>query len=168
MAQVTLRGNACNLAGEMPKVGDKAPDFNLTGSDLAPITKGSLAGKKKVIVTVPSLDTPVCQMETRKFNEQASALGDGVVVVIASADLPFAMKRFCETEGLKNVKSASDVRDRDFGKRWGVAIADGPLQGVTARAVFVVDENDKVTYSELVPEIAQEPNYDAALAALKG
>lgn len=168
MAQVTLRGNPCNLAGTMPKVGDTAPDFQLTGADMAPITKASLAGKKKVIVTVPSLDTPVCQVETRKFNEQAAALGDNVVVVIASADLPFAAKRFCTTEGLERVKSGSDLRDRDFGRRWGVAIADGPLQGVTARAVFVVDEHDKVTYSELVPEIAQEPNYEAALAALKG
>lgn len=168
MAQVTLRGNPINLAGNMPKVGDTAPDFNLTGADMAPITKQSLAGKKKVIVTLPSLDTPVCQMETRKFNEQAAALGDNVVVVIASADLPFAAKRFCTTEGLERVKSGSDLRDRSFGERWGVAIADGPLQGVTARAVFVVDENDKVTYTELVPEIAQEPNYDAALAALKG
>ena len=168
MATVTLRGNPITLAGNMPKVGDTAPDFTLVGSDMAPITKASLAGKKKVIVTLPSLDTPVCQMETRKFNEQAAALGDNVVVVIASSDLPFAAKRFCTTEGLERVKSGSDLRDRDFGKRWGVAIADGPLQGVTARAVFVVDENDKITYTELVPEIAQEPNYDAALAALKG
>ena len=167
MATVTLRGNPINLAGTMPKVGDTAPDFTLVGSDMAPITKASLAGKKKVIVTLPSLDTPVCQVETRKFNEQAAALGDNVVVVIASSDLPFAAKRFCATEGLERVKSGSDLRDRDFGKRWGVAIADGPLQGVTARAVFVIDEHDKITYSELVPEIGQEPNYDAALAALK-
>lgn len=167
MASVTLRGNPFNLAGDLPKVGDTAPDFNLTGSDMAPITKASLAGKKKVIVTLPSLDTPVCQMETRKFNEQATALGDNVVVVIASIDTPMAAKRFCTTEGLERVKSGSDVRDRDFGKRWGVTIAEGPLAGFTARAVFVVDENDKVTYTELVPEIANEPNYDAALAALK-
>jgi thiol peroxidase len=168
MAQVTLRGNACNLSGTMPKVGDTAPDFNLTGVDMAPITKQSLAGKKKVIVTLPSLDTPVCQTETRKFNEQAAALGDNVVVLIASVDTPFAAKRFCATEGLERVKSGSDLRDPDFGKRWGVAIADGPLAGVTARAIFVVDENDKITYTELVPEIANEPNYEAALAALKG
>ncbi len=167
MAQVTLRGNPVNLAGNMPKVGDTAPDFNLTGVDMAPITKQSLSGKKKVIVTLPSVDTPVCQTETRTFNQKATALGDNVVVVIASADLPFAAKRFCAAEGLDRVKTGSDLRDRDFGKRWGVGIADGPLQGVTARAVFVVDENDKVTYAELVPEIAQEPNYDAALAALK-
>lgn len=167
MAQVTLRGNPVNLAGSMPKVGDTAPDFNLTGTDMAPITRQSLAGKKKVIVTLPSVDTPVCQTETRKFNEQATSLGDNVVVLIASVDTPFAAKRFCAAEGLSNVKTGSDLRDPDFGKRWGVAIADGPLQGVTARAVFVVDENDKITYTELVPEIANEPNYDAALAALK-
>jgi thiol peroxidase len=163
----TLRGNPVTLAGNMPKVGDTAPELNLTGSDMAPITKQSLAGKKKVIVTVPSLDTPVCQMETRKFNEQATKLDENIVVVIASVDTPFAMKRFCTTEGLDRVKAGSDIRDRDFGKRWGVAIADGPLQGATARAVFVLDENDKVTYSELVDDIAKEPNYEAALAALK-
>jgi len=151
----------------MPQVGDTAPDFNLTGIDLAPITRQSLTGKKKVIVVVPSLDTPVCQVETRQFNQRATALGDDVVVLIASADLPFAMTRFCAAEGLKNVKTGSDLRDRDFGKRWGVAIADGPLAGLTARAVFVVDADDKITYSELVPEIGQEPDYDAALAALK-
>jgi thiol peroxidase len=167
MAQVTLRGNTINLAGEMPKVGDAAPDFNLTGVDMALITKATLAGKKKVIVTLPSVDTPVCQVETRTFNQKATALGEDIVVIIASADLPFAAKRFCAAEGLDRVKTGSDLRDRDFGKRWGVAIADGPLAGVTARAVFVLDENDKVTYTELVPEIAQEPDYDAALAALK-
>ncbi|HEY2774349.1 MAG TPA: thiol peroxidase [Candidatus Binatia bacterium] len=167
MSKTTLRGNPVTLAGNLPKVGDTAPDFNLTGSDMAPITKQSLAGKKKVIVTLPSLDTPVCQIETRKFNEQASSLGENVVVVVASVDTPFAAKRFCTTEGLDRVKSGSDIRDRDFGKRWGVAIADGPLMGATARAVFVVDEHDKVTYSELVDDIAHEPNYDAALAALK-
>lgn len=167
MARVTLRGTPCNLAGTMPQVGDTAPDFNLTGIDLAPITRQSLTGKKKVIVVVPSLDTPVCQVETRQFNQRATALGDDVVVLIASADLPFAMTRFCAAEGLKNVKTGSDLRDRDFGKRWGVAIADGPLAGLTARAVFVVDADDKITYSELVPEIGQEPDYDAALAALK-
>ena len=167
MATTTLRGNPVTLSGTMPKVGDKAPDFNLTGADMAPITKQSLAGKKKVIVTLPSVDTPVCQTETRTFNQKATSLGDNVVVVIASSDLPFAGKRFCAAEGLDRVKTGSDLRDRDFGKRWGVAIADGPLQGVTARAVFVVDENDKITYAEMVPDIAQEPNYDAALAALK-
>ena len=167
MASVTLKGNPVNLKGNMPQVGAKAPDFKLTKSDLSSVDLGTLGKKKKVVVTVPSLDTSVCAMETRKFNEKASSLG-GVEVLIVSADLPFAQKRFCETEGIKSVTAASDVRDRGFGERWGVAIADGPLQGVMARAVFVLDENDTVKYSELVPEIAQEPNYDKALAALKG
>ena len=167
MASVTLRGNPCTLKGNMPKVGDKAPDFQLTKVDMSNVKLADLKGKTKIIVTVPSLDTPVCQSETRKFNERASSLPDTQVLIV-SADLPFAMKRFCETEGIKNVAAASDVRDRGFGERWGVAIADGPLQGITARAVFVVDKNDKVTYAELVPEIGQEPNYDAALAAAKG
>jgi thiol peroxidase len=166
MASVTLKGNPCNLKGSMPKVGAKAPDFKLVKSDLSAVDLGALKGKKKVVVTVPSLDTSVCQTETRKFNEKASSIG-GVEVLIVSADLPFAQKRFCETEGIRSVTAASDVRDRSFGERWGVAIADGPLQGLMARAVFVLDENDTVKYSELVPEIAQEPNYDAALAALK-
>ena len=166
MATVTLKGNPCNLKGKMPAVGAPAPELKLTKSDLSTIDLGSLGGKKKVIVTVPSLDTPVCQVETRKFNEKAAALGN-VAVLVVSADLPFAQRRFCETEGIKSVSAASDVRDRSFGERWGVAIADGPLQGVMARAVFVLDEKNVVRYSELVPEIAQEPNYDAALKALK-
>jgi thiol peroxidase len=167
MATVTLKGNPCNLKGTMPKVGTAAPDFKLTKSDLSSVDLASLAGKKKVIVTVPSLDTPVCATETRRFNEKAAGLGN-VEVLIVSADLPFAQRRFCETEGIKSVSAASDLRDRSFGERWGVAIADGPLQGVMARAVFVLDENNVVRYSELVPEIAQEPNYDAALNAVKG
>jgi thiol peroxidase len=167
MASVTLRGNPFDLKGSMPKVGDKAPDFSLVKSDLSALTLKDLAGKKKAIITVPSLDTPVCQTETRKFNEKAAALGD-VAVLIVSSDLPFAQKRFCETEGIKSVTAASDVRDRGFGARYGVELAAGPLQGVMARAVFVVGADDKVEYTELVPEIAQEPNYDAALAALKG
>jgi thiol peroxidase len=167
MASVTLRGTPFNLKGSMPKVGDRAPDFTLVKSDMSAVSLKDLAGKKKVLVMVPSLDTPVCQTETRKFNEKASALGDTAVLIV-SADLPFAQKRFCETEGIKSVMAASDVRDRGFGERYGVTIAEGPLQGIMARAVVVVDKNDKVVYSELVPEIAQEPNYDQALAALKG
>jgi len=166
MATVTLKGNPCNLKGTLPKVGAGAPDFKLTKSDLSSVDLASLKGKKKVVVTVPSLDTPVCATETRKFNEKAAGLGN-VEVLIASADLPFAQRRFCETEGIKSVSAVSDVRDRGFGERWGVAIGDGPLQGVLARAVFVLDENDVVRYTELVPEIAQEPDYEAALNALK-
>ncbi len=167
MATVNLKGNPCNLRGTMPAVGGKAPAFNLTKSDLSPVTLDSLAGKTKIIVTVPSLDTPVCQTETRKFNEKAAALGNTEVLVVSS-DLPFAMKRFCETEGIESVSACSDLRDRAFGERYGVAIADGPLQGVTARAVFVIDGDNNVTYAQLVPEIAEEPDYDAALAAAKG
>ncbi len=167
MASVTLKGNPFNLKGAMPKVGDRAPDFTLVKSDMSAVSLKDLAGRKKVLVTVPSLDTPVCQTETRKFNEKAAALGNTAVLIV-SADLPFAMKRFCETEGIKSVMAASDLRDRGFGERYGVAIAEGPLQGVMARAVIVVGADDKVLYTELVPEIAQEPNYDRALAALKG
>lgn len=167
MASVTLRGNPFSLKGAMPKVGDRAPDFTLVKSDMSAVSLKDLTGKKKVLVTLPSLDTPVCQTETRKFNEKAAALGDTAVLIV-SADLPFAMKRFCETEGIKSVMAASDVRDRGFGERYGVTIAEGPLQGVMARAVIVVGADDKVLYTELVPEIANEPNYDQALAALKG
>jgi thiol peroxidase len=167
MASVTLKGNTCNLSGKLPEAGDAAPDFKLVKADLSNVDLGSLAGKTKVIVTVPSLDTPVCQTETRKFNEKAAALG-GVEVLIVSADLPFAQKRFCETEGLASVTACSDLRDRGFAERYGVRIADGPLEGVMARAVFVVGPDDKIRYRELVGEIAQEPDYDKALAAAKG
>jgi thiol peroxidase len=167
MATVTLKGNPFHLAGTLPAKGAAAPDFTLVKQDLSAVSKKDLAGKTVILLTVPSLDTGVCAIETKKFNEKAAAL-PGVTVLVASSDLPFAIKRFCAAEGITNVHGVSDLRDRDFGKRWGVAIADGPLQGVTARAVFVVDENDKITYTELVPEIAQEPNYEAALAALKG
>ncbi|MFT4569753.1 MAG: thiol peroxidase [Hyphomicrobiaceae bacterium] len=167
MAQVTLGGNPCNLSGSMPNVGDKAPDFELSAGDLSSVTLESLAGKKKVLVIVPSLDTPVCQTETRKFNEEAGGL-ENVEVLVASSDLPFAQTRFCTTEGLSNVRALSDLRDRGFGERYGVAIADGPMAGLTARAVFVIDENDMIIHAELVPEIAQEPDYEAALAAARG
>ena len=166
MSTVTLAGNPIHLAGQFPKVGDGAPSFTLVGTDLADVSLKDYAGKRKVLNIVPSLDTPVCQTSTRKFNERASAQHNTVVLVIA-ADLPFAMKRFCETEGLKNVVSLSTMRGREFLKSYGVGIEDGPLAGITARAVVIIDENDKVAYTELVPEIKQEPNYDAALAALK-
>ncbi|MCC6658291.1 MAG: thiol peroxidase [Rhodocyclaceae bacterium] len=166
MTTVTLGGNPIHLSGEMPKPGNAAPAFSLVAADLRDLGLKDFAGKRKVLNIVPSLDTPVCATSTRKFNEQAGSLPNTVVLVI-SADLPFAMKRFCETEGLKNVVSLSTMRGREFMKSYGVGIEDGPLAGVTARAVLVIDENDKVTYTELVPEIKQEPNYDAALAALK-
>lgn len=166
MSTVTLAGNPIHLAGQFPKVGDGAPSFTLVGTDLADVSLKDYAGKRKVLNIVPSLDTPVCQTSTRKFNERASAQRNTVVLVIA-ADLPFAMKRFCETEGLKNVVSLSTMRGREFMANYGVEIIDGPLAGITARAVVVLDEHDKVVHAELVPEIKQEPNYDAALAVLK-
>ena len=166
MTTVNLAGNPIHLAGSFPKVGAAAPAFSLVNTDLQDVTLKTYAGKKKVLNIVPSLDTPVCATSTRKFNEEAGKLPNTVVLVI-SADLPFASKRFCETEGLKNVVALSTMRGRDFMKNYGVEISDSPLAGVTARAVVVIDENDKVTYTELVPEIKQEPNYAAALQALR-
>lgn len=166
MTTVTLAGNPINLAGQFPKVGDTAPGFTLVGTNLANVSLKDFAGKRKVLNIVPSLDTPVCATSTRKFNESAGSIDNTVVLVIA-ADLPFAMARFCETEGLKNVVSLSTMRGRDFMSKYGVEIIDGPLAGVTARAVVVLDEQDKVIHAELVPEIKQEPNYEAALKALK-
>lgn len=165
MATVTLKGNPVNVGGNFPKAGDSAPDFKLTVGDLSDVSLGSYAGKRKVLNIVPSLDTPTCAKSTRVFNEKASAMNNTVVLVIA-ADLPFAMSRFCGAEGLKNVVTLSTFRDKDFHSKYGVDIADGPLRGLTARAVVVLDENNKVKHAELVPEIAQEPDYDAALAAL--
>jgi thiol peroxidase len=166
MATVTLRGNPVTVGGTFLKKGDAAPDFNLTGGDLKDVSLKDYAGKRKVISIVPSLDTPTCAKSTKEFNERASAAVNTVVLVV-SADLPFAQKRFCGAEGLSNVVSLSTLRGRDFHGRYGVDIQDGPLKGLTARGVVVLDENNKVVHSELVPEIAQEPNYDAALAALK-
>lgn len=166
MTTVTLKGNPVSVAGNLPKKGEGAPDFSLTGKDLGDVSLKSYANKRKVLNIVPSLDTPTCQQSTRVFNQKASSANNAVVLVI-SADLPFAMSRFCSTEGLNNVVTLSTFRGRDFHGRYGVDIADGPLKGLTARAVVVLDENNKVLHSELVPEIANEPNYEAALAALK-
>ena len=163
---VTLAGNTLHLAGHFPVRGSKAPSFTLVGTDLGDVTLASLAGRRKVLNIVPSLDTPVCQTSTRKFNEQAGKMANTAVLVI-SADLPFAMKRFCETEGLANVLSLSTLRGREFMANYGVEILDGPLAGLTARAVVVLDENDTVVHAELVPEIRQEPDYAAALAAVR-
>ena len=162
---VTLRGNPVRVEGDLPKAGAKAPDFKLTSGALADVSLKDFAGRKKVLNIVPSLDTPTCATSTRKFNESASKL-DNTAVLVVSADLPFAAKRFCELEGLKNVAHLSTFRHPEFLAQWGVALAEGPMAGLTARAVVVLDENDKVLHSEMVPEIAQEPNYDAALKAL--
>lgn len=166
MASVTLGGNPITVAGTFPKKGDSAPDFALTGKDLKEVGLKDYVGKKKVLNIVPSLDTPVCQTSTRKFNEKAASLGNAVVLVI-SGDLPFAMGRFCTAEGIANVVPLSTFRNREFHGKYGVDITDGALRGLTARGVVVLDENNKVLHAELVPEIKQEPNYDAALAALK-
>ncbi len=165
MATVTLKGNPVSVAGSLPKAGSAAPDFTLTTKALGDVSLAAWAGKRKVLNIVPSLDTPTCQKSTRVFNEKASAMKNAVVLVIA-ADLPFAMSRFCGAEGLENVETLSTFRGRDFHRKYGVDIIEGPLEGLTARAVVVLDENNKVIHSELVPEIANEPNYDAALAAL--
>jgi thioredoxin-dependent peroxiredoxin len=166
MSSVTLGGNPVNVAGTFLKAGASAPEFSLTGKDLKDVGLKDFAGKRKVLNIVPSLDTPTCQTSTRKFNEKAGSLANTVVLVV-SADLPFAMKRFCEAEGLNNVVTLSTMRGRDFHAKYGVDITDGPLKGLTARAVVVLDEGNKVKYSQLVPEIKNEPDYDAALAALK-
>ena len=166
MATVTLKGNPIDVAGSFPQKGQKAPAFKLVAKDLKDVSLADYAGKRKVLNIVPSLDTAVCATSTRKFNEKAGSLANAVVLVI-SADLPFAAGRFCSTEGLDNVVTLSTLRGREFMKAYGVEITSGPLAGVTARGVVVLDENDTVLHAELVPEIAQEPNYDAALAALK-
>ena len=165
MASVTLAGNPINVAGTLPKKGDTAPAFTLTAKDLKEVGLADFAGKRKVLNIVPSLDTPVCATSTRVFNERAAGRSDTVVLTIA-ADLPFAMARFCGAEGIGNVVTLSTFRNRGFHDAYGVNITDGPLKGLTARAVVVLDANNKVIHAELVPEIKQEPNYDAALAAL--
>jgi thiol peroxidase len=163
---VTHAGNPIKIDGDFPKVGDKAPAFSLVNKDLADVTLANFAGKKRVLNILPSLDTPVCALSTRKFNASASNM-DNTVVLIIAADLPFAMSRFCDTEGLDKVITLSTMRGAQFMKDYGVAIASGPFAGITTRAVIVLDETDTIIHAELVPEIADEPNYDAALAALK-
>lgn len=163
---VTLKGKPIKIEGAFPKVGQQAPAFSLVNRDLQDVTLVNYAGKKKVLNIVPSLDTPVCALSTRKFNQQASNM-DNTVVLIIAADLPFAMSRFCDAEGLDKVITLSTMRGANFMKDYGVLIADSPFGGITARAVIVLDESDKIIHAELVPEIADEPNYEAALAALK-
>ncbi|MEJ2346346.1 MAG: thiol peroxidase [Gammaproteobacteria bacterium] len=165
MATITLRGNEIHTNGELPAVGGAAPDLHLVDAELNDRTLSDYKGKKKLLNIVPSLDTPTCAISTRKFNEAAKGRDD-VVMLIVSADLPFAQKRFCTGEKLENVIPLSMMRSRNFGKDYGVLITDGPLAGITARAVVVLDASDKVVYTELVPEIGQEPDYDKALAAL--
>ncbi len=166
MSTVKLKGNPVTLQGNFPSAGQTAPAFSLVDKDLKDVALSNFAGKRKVLNIVPSLDTAVCATSTRKFNEAASNLNNTVVLVV-SADLPFAMNRFCVAEGLTNVVTLSLMRGREFMRNYGVEIADSALRGVAARAVLVLDENDRVLHAELVSEITSEPNYDAALAALK-
>ncbi len=162
---VTLAGNPIEVAGNFPKKSDLAPAFLLVGKDLSDVSLASLGGQRKVLNIFPSIDTPTCAMSVRKFNQSANDLPNTVVLCI-SADLPFAQNRFCGAEGLANVQTLSTMRGREFLEAYGVAIKSGPLAGVAARAVVVLDENNRVLHSELVPEIKQEPDYAAALAAL--
>lgn len=165
MAQITLHGNPINTNGELPAVGSPAPDFKLVDKDLNDVSLATFAGKKKLISIVPSLDTGVCALSTKVFNERLGGRSD-VAVLIVSADLPFAQGRFCGAEGVDNVVTLSMMRSRNFGKDYGILITDGPLAGITGRAVVVLNESNEVVYTELVPEIGQEPDYDAAIAAL--
>lgn len=165
MASITLKGNPISTVSELPSIGSAAPAFGAVKTDLSACTLADLAGKKVVLNIFPSIDTGVCATSTRRFNQEAAAL-DNTVVVCVSTDLPFALSRFCGAEGLKDVVPVSIFRNPEFGKNYGVTIADGPLAGLLSRAVVVIDESGKVVYTEQVPEITQEPNYDAALAAL--
>ena len=164
--EVTMKGNPIDLVGPRLKAGDKAPDFTCVGAGLSIIKLADTAGKTRLFSVVPSLDTPVCNIQTHKFAEQLSALGDKVAAFTISLDLPFAMKRFCADNKIENVASLSDAHDHSFGEHYGVLISSLPIP-LLARAIFVVDAQDKLAHVELVPEIASEPNYDAALAAIK-
>lgn len=166
MPTVTLKGNPVSLQGREVKVGDVAPDFKVQKTDLSDYTLASSAGKTRILVTIPSLDTPVCDLETRRFNEEAAKLPN-VVIVCLSMDLPFAQKRWCGAAGVDKVVTASDHRTAAFGTNYGVLISGGPLDRCLARAVFVVGADDKVKHVEYVKEIAEQPNYEAALAAAR-
>jgi len=165
MAKITLRGNPVNTSGSLPEKGTKAPAFSLVKSDLSTLTLDELAGKKVILNISPSLDTGICATAVRKFNVMAAG-SENTVVLAITKDLPFAHGRFCSTEGISNVVTLSGFRDTAFGKSYGVDIVDGPMAGLYARSIVVIDEKGKVVYTELVPEIVQEPDYNGALAAL--
>ncbi len=164
MADITFRGTPVTTSGELPAVGSDAPTFELVGSDLAAVSSADYAGRRVVLNIFPSIDTGVCAASVRRFNELAAGM-DNTTVVGVSKDLPFAHGRFCEAEGIENLVTGSAFRS-DFGEQFGVTMNDGPLAGLLARSVVVVDEDGKVVYTEMVPEIGQEPDYDAALEAL--
>ena len=164
MANITLKGNPIHTSADLPAVGSVAPDFKFIKVDLSEVSKADFAGKKCILNVFPSIDTPTCALSTKKFNEEAAKL-DNTVVICVSADLPFAQKRFCAAEGIQNVETGSTFRS-SFGKDYGLEIVDGPLVGLLSRCVIVINENGEVTYSEQVAEIADEPNYEQAIAAL--
>ncbi len=166
MATITLKGNPIETSGDLPEVGTQAPEFNLVSTDLSDKTLADYKGKKVVLNIFPSLDTEVCALSVAKFNEEVEKFDDTVVLCI-SADLPFAHKRFCSTNGYNNVINLSNFRDKKFGEIYGVEIITGPMKGLLSRAVVVINEAGKVIYTEQVPEIAQEPDYDKALNQLK-
>ncbi|HAQ74561.1 thiol peroxidase [Stutzerimonas nitrititolerans] len=166
MTEVTLKGTPIEIAGDFPQAGQQAKPFRLVGTDLSDVELASFVGKRKVLNIFPSVDTPTCATSVRKFNAQANELANTVVVCI-SADLPFAQARFCGAEGLANVINLSTMRGSQFLRDYGVAITSGPLAGLAARAVVVIDEQNKVLHSELVAEIGNEPDYEAAIASLK-
>jgi thiol peroxidase len=166
MAIVTLKGNTIHTSGDLPNVGSQAPDFVLVKGDLSDVTLASFKGKKKIINIAASLDTGTCATAAKKFNDEIKKFPDTVVLTV-SMDLPFAQARFCKTENISNVVTLSDIRKKDFGKKYGVEIVDGPMAGLFARAVVALDGSDKVVYTELVPEISHEPDYGKALAAVK-
>lgn len=165
MAKITLKGNPIHTHGNLPQVGTKAPDFTLVDAQLHNHSLKDYQGRRKLLSIVPSLDTPVCLLSTQKFNEKIKAHPD-VAILVISADLPFAQKRVCSQEHIANIIPLSMMRNKEFAMAYGVMIEDGPLAGICARAIVVLDENDHVLYTELVPEIAQEPNYDKALEVL--
>lgn len=165
MQQITRAGAPMDVAGTLPAVGQTAPEMTLTNSDLEDVTLATYQGKRKVLNIIPSVDTPTCAMSTRRFNELASSLDDTIVLVV-SADLPFAAKRFCGAEGLDNVETLSTFRHREFQEAWGVALCNSAMEGLCARAVVVLDADNCVLHSELVSELKNEPDYEAALAAL--
>lgn len=165
MAKITLQGNPVNTSGTLPSKGSTAPGFKLVKSDLSEMMLADVAGKKVILNIFPSLDTAVCAASVRKFNEKAAGMKNTIVLAI-SKDLPFAMGRFCSTEGIDNVVTLSAFRDKEFGSSYGVDIVDGPMKGLFARSVVVIDERGKVIYNELVSEIVDEPDYDSALASI--
>lgn len=166
MAKITLKGNEVNTNSDIVSQGSDAPDFILVNSDLQDVNLSSFDGKNKILSIVPSLDTPVCQQSTLVFNEKVAGLEDTVMLIVSS-DLPFAMKRFCTNESLDNVMPVSMMRSRNFAKDYGVLLVDGPLSGITTRAIVTISKDNKVLHSELVTEIADEPNYQAALDSIK-